>query len=361
MNQIPTPLSSTPRSAADLPINQNYQIPNKMLHEAFGELNITPKNDRLEIVLTILMQPVKEGSQTGVALDGSASMQSSFGRGWSYSSNFDNTLIERFKKEGKAKAIIQDGNSLLEYTNEGWQELIKHGYLEQTKNIVEPIARDMIPHLADKIDADGGTTLIYWACGQNGDKIEEAGDLTSDEARVANYNGPKDWGFNTQLLPAVKYFVERFHDAEWGFYVFITDGSIDDLQAVKDYTADLSRRIGAGKAKPVKCVLIGIGADVDQKQMEQLDDLPEELDLPVDIWDHKIAEDMRNLRDIFAEVVDEAAIVAPVGRVIDDKGNVATNYSDGVPTLLRFSLPTDSKFFTLEVGGNQVKQNLFES
>jgi hypothetical protein len=43
--------------------------------------------------------------------------------------------------------------------------------------------------------------------------------------------------------------------------------------------------------------------------MEQLDDLPEERDLPVDIWDHKIAKDMRDLKDIFAEVVDEAAIV----------------------------------------------------
>lgn len=360
MNQISTPLSSSPKSAADLPVNQNYQIPNKILHEAFGELNIIPKNDRLEIVLTILMQPVKEGSQTGVALDGSSSMQKSFGRAWIYASNVDNDVLDRLKNEGKAKALIQDGKPVLEYTNEGWQELIQLGYIVQTGNIIEPIARDIIPHLADKIDADGGTTLIYWACGQAGDEIEEAGDLTSDEARIANYNGPKDWGFNTHLLPAVKYFVERFDDADWGFYVFITDGRIDDLQAVKDYTADLARRIGAGKAKPVKCVLIGVGSDVDQSQMEQLDDLPEELDLPVDIWDHKIAEDMRNLRDIFAEVVDEAATVAPNGKVLDDKGNIAINYSDGVPSLLRFSLPLQSRSFTLEVGGNQISQKLFE-
>jgi hypothetical protein len=157
----------------------------------------------------------------------------------------------------------------------------------------------------------------------------------------------------------MKYFIERFDDAEWGFYVFITDGKIDDLPAVKNYTADLSRRIGAGKSKPVKCVLIGVGPDVDQSQMEQLDDLPEELDLPVDIWDHKIAEDMRNLRDIFAEVVDEAAIVAPYGKIIDDMGNLAMNYADGVPTLLRFSLPANSLSFTLEVGANKLEQLLF--
>ena len=210
MNQIPTPLSSSPKSAADLPINQNYQIPNKLLHEAFGELNILPKNDRLEIVLTILMQPVKEGSQTGFAIDGSCSMQQPFGRAWIYAPNVDNAVVERLKNEGKAKSLVQDGKPLLEYTNEGWQELIKLGFIVQTENIVEPIARDVIPHLADKIDADGGTTLIYWACGSAGDKIEEAGDLTADEARIANYNGPKDWGDNTHLLPAMKVISTRF-------------------------------------------------------------------------------------------------------------------------------------------------------
>ena len=360
MNQTHTPLSSPPKSSADLLQNQNHQVSNKFLNPAFGELNVVPKDDRMDIVLTILMEPIKEGSQTGVALDGSSSMQDPFGRAWVYGSNVDNSAVDRLKKEGKAKAIIQDGKTMLEYTTEGWQELINLGFVIQTSNIVEPIARDVIPHLAEKIDADGGTTLIYWACGPAGDQIEEAGDFTADEARIAGYNGPKQWGNGTQLLPGVRYFVERFDDAEWGFYVFITDGKIDDLEAVKNYTADLSRRIGAGKAKPVKCVLIGVGPDIDQSQMQQLDDLPEELDLPVDIWDHKIAIDMRDLKDIFAEVVDEAAIVAPNGRILDDSGQVAANFSDGVPTLLRFSLPLNAQSFTLEVGSNRIDQKLFQ-
>lgn len=330
------------------------------MNAAFGELNITPKDDRLDIVLTILMEPVKEGSQTGVALDGSSSMQDAFGRAWVYASNVDSAVINRMKSEGKAKSVVQDGKTLLEYTTQGWQELINLRYVVQTQNVVEPVARDVIPYLADKIDADGGTTLIYWACGAAGDKIEEVGDLTADEAKIANYTGPKDWGLNTHLLPALKYFVERFSDAAWGFYVFITDGKLDDLQAVKDYTADLSRRIAAGTTNPVKCVLIGVGPDVDEAQMVQLDDLPEAMDLPVDIWDHKIASDMRDLRDIFAEVVDENAMVAPSGKIVDDKGNLAANFADGVPTLLRFSLPLDSQTFILEVGGNQIRQSLFQ-
>jgi hypothetical protein len=75
--------------------------------------------------------------------------------------------------------------------------------------------------------------------------------------------------------------------------------------------------------------------------MEQLDDLPDALGLEVDIWDHKIASTMRDLRDIFAEVVDENAMVAPTGKVFDDAGNVMKTWNDGVPTKLVFSLPWD--------------------
>jgi hypothetical protein len=97
-----------------------------------------------------------------------------------------------------------------------------------------------------------------------GDKIEEMGDLTADQARSAKYEGPQDWGDHTHLLPALRYFVERFADAEWGFYVFVTDGRLDDLEAVKNYTAELARKHCRREAKPIKCVLIGVGEHVDE-------------------------------------------------------------------------------------------------
>lgn len=349
----------TPRTIADLPFDVNYQLPNTSLHAAFGELNVTPRRDRLDVVLTILMEPSKEGSQTGVALDGSFSMQDPFGQGWRYADSYDRAVIHRMVREGKARELRRDGQENLEYTQAGWDELVRLGYLQQTPNAVEPIARDVVPYLAEKIDADGGTTVIYWACGGTGAGIEEIGDLTAVTARQTSYRGPHKWGSQTHLLPAFRYFVERFADADWGFYVFVTDGRLDDLDAVKRYTADLSRRIGAGQAKPVKAVLIGVGSEVDESQMEQLDDLPDELELPVDIWDHKIAGSMRDLRDIFAEVVDENALVAPTGRVLADDGSVAANYADGVPSLLRFSLPRACRAFTLDIAGNQVSQRLF--
>jgi len=334
------------------------QIPNNKLNELFGEVNVTAHADRLDVTATILLEPNKEGSQTGVALDGSASMRKALGQGWVYAAHYDSSVEKSMLDQGKAYRREYDGMSVVQYHQNGWDELMRQGLLVKEPNMVEPIAREVIPYLAEKIDADGGTSVIYWACGDRGDQIEEMGDLTADQARSVSYEGPQEWGEHTHLLPALRYFVERFADAEWGFYVFVTDGRLDDLEAVKNYTADLSRRVAAGKAKPIKCVLIGVGEHVDEAQMEQLDDLPDALGLEVDIWDHKIASTMRDLRDIFAEVVDENAMVAPTGRVFDGAGNAAKTWNDGVPTKLVFSLPVGTNSFTLEVAGQRIEQTL---
>jgi hypothetical protein len=348
-----------PSSPGDLPLDVGWQMPNNRLHAAFGELNLTRRANALEVLVTILMEPVKEGSQTGVALDGSDSMQSAFGHAWQYSETFDPAELDRFGREGMGQMVETDGHSYFEANSAGLAEMKRLGAIVKSKNEIEPISREVIPYLAEKIDADGGTTAIYWACGAHGERIEIIGDLTATEAREATFGGPRDWGLKTQLLPAFKYFVERFADARWGFYVFITDGQLDDLAAVKRYTADLARRIGEGAVNPVKCVLIGVGSHIDEQQMIELDDLPDELDLPADIWDHKIAATMRGLRDIFAEVVEENAMIAPSGRVLGESGEVVANFADGLPGVLKFSLPLDGGGFTVEVGGNRIEQKLF--
>lgn len=350
MSAIPPPLPSASR-----------QIPNNLLHELFGEVNVSVHADRLDVTATILLEPNKEGSQTGVALDGSASMRKALGQGWAYAAHYDASVEQQMLAQEKAYLREYDGQNVVQYNQEGWDELQRQGLLVREPNLVEPIAREVIPYLAEKIDADGGTSVIYWACGERGDQIEEKGDLTADQARGTSYEGPQEWGEHTHLLPALRYFVERFADADWGFYVFVTDGRLDDLEAVKNYTADLARKIAAGTAKPIKCVLIGVGEHVDEGQMEQLDDLPDALGLEVDIWDHKIASTMRDLRDIFAEVVDENAMVAPTGRVLDEEEKVVKTWNDGVPTKLVFSMPPKAKSFTLEVAGQRIEQFLSPS
>ena len=291
--------------------------------DPFGEVNVYPAGGgRVRVVATILMEPHKEGAQTGIALDGSGSMAKLYG--------------------------VEDGSRVLSPIFGGPKKL---------HNDITPVAQQLCAYLARKIDADGGTTCIYWAVGTGGGQIEIVGDLTADQAEKHVFGPPRDFGTGTQLLPAVKYFVDRFKDAPWGFYVFITDGELHDLDAVKDYSCRLAKEVSAGRRNPLKFVLIGIGKDVNEAQMVELDDLDAGVD--VDLWDHKLAAEMRVLQEIFAEVVEKNARVSDNGRILDPNGRVVKDYSDtGLPPFLEFEMPPGSNYFTLDVNGQRVNQVL---
>lgn len=356
-------------SYKDLVEGRNHQMPNQLLNAAFGELNITKNKDRLEVTLTVLVDPSQsskaEGWQTGVALDGSRSMRANFGEEgleWTRGVSADEQNAWQAKGYGILRDV--DGARLFELSTAGLEAVERDGLLRRIKcdNKVQALAQEAIPYLADKLDEDGGTTVIYWACGERGDRVEVLGDFTGEEAGVANYNGPSAWGEGTYLMPAIRYFLDRFKDAKMGFYVFVTDGAINDFEEVKKFTAQLSHDMADGKCNEVKLVLIGVGSQINRKQLEELDDLPDELDLPVDVWDHKISAEMRGLSDIFAELVDENMILAPSGRILDSAGNVVKEYTDGLPAMLKFELLLNSTSFSLEIaGGNVVRQDLYGS
>jgi hypothetical protein len=294
----------------------------KNVVDPFGEVNVYPQPDgSLRVTATILMEPRREGTQTGIALDGSGSMAS----------------LYKTESPGFFAGLF--------------------GAKKPPMNEITPVAQRLCAYLARKLDADGGTTCIYWATGPGGSRLEVVGDLTGDEAEKHFFGEPKNFGTGTQLLPAVRYFVDRFKDAPWGFYVFITDGELHDLDAVKHYSTQLARDVAAGRQKPLKFVLIGVGDNINEDQMEQLDDLDTGTD--VDLWDHKLAAHMRVLQEIFAEVVEKNARVADKGRILDPQDRVVKNYSDtGVPALLEFQLPAGSKYFDLEVEGKRIRQAL---
>jgi hypothetical protein len=296
----------------------------KKVVEPFGEVNVYPSSGgQVRVVATILMEPHKEGAQTGIALDGSGSMSKLYG-------------------------VEEGGGGFL---------AALFGTKKQAHNEVTPVAQKICSYLARKIDADGGTTCIYWAVGPGGSRIEEIGDLRADEAERHLFGPPRDFGTGTQLLPAVKYFVERFRDAPWGFYVFVTDGELHDLDEVKRYSVQLARDIAARRRHPLKFVLIGVGPSVNEEQMEELDDL--DTGTPIDLWDHKLAAEMRLLQEIFAEVVDKNARIADNGRILDPKGNVVKDYSDtGLSAFLEFEMPASAEYFTLDVNDNKIHQGL---
>ncbi len=336
-------------------IIRQYTIASNKTSKEFGKVDVIENDSENTVQATILMEPQgteAEGWQTGVAIDSSASMKDWFGQ--RLLGKIPEDIEKQYKKKKWIEEKSQDGRKVKVFQKEAFEDAINKGILKYSPNIVEPIARDFLDYLSSNLDADGGTTLLYWAAGREGSEIEIIGDITQKQCSSLNLKGAKVFGGNTILLPAVKYFIERFQDAKRGMYIFITDGKIEDLEDVKKYTIDLAREIENGKRNYVKCVLIGVGDEIDENQMEELDNI--DTGTRVDIWDHKISKEMRDIKEIFAEVVDENTIVASNATVYDSNGEVIKKYTDDLPAKISFTINKNSDYFELDVGKFRIKQ-----
>ena len=310
--------------------------------DGFGEVNVYANpTGGFDIVATVLTIPSLENARMGLALDASASMQKAYGVSGIVSSVF------------AAAAAVP--------------------------NIVEPVARTIASYLAG-FSIDGKVEIIYWALTADGSGVERLGAVAGPDTLALSVTGPKKqasgqpWGRGTKLLPAVRYFADAFKGAPplgaekpGAVCVFVSDGKLDDLADVKGFCLQYAQNIKAGTVPFLKFVLLGVGAEVDEGQMEDLDDMFEGTGLtdafgtPIDLWDHKLAADMKDLAEVFAELVSEKVRAADSGRVVNDKGVVCREYSDFVPALLRFTLPAGSRGFTLELPGGSVTQDISQA
>lgn len=308
----------------------------------FGKINVWYLPDgRKKIRAFLLMEHIRKGAQTGIGIEGSALLKSAFG----FKGRLGPWLAQR-----------------------------------SDPNLVSLTTQRIGSYLARKVDADRQTTIIYWATGPQGTGVQAVGDLAAFEVEGCDFAGPEVYGSAVNLLPAVRYFVERFVDASWGLYVFITQGKIQDLAAVKQYSTQLAQAIAAGQRNELKLVLIGVGQKIVQEQMAQLDDLV--TGVGVDLWDYKIAAEMPSLNlpklgpifgwrewgegkkahfslpviELFTEVVDENTIVAASGRVLDAAGSVVLDHARGLPSVLEFVLAAGSTCFQLELADECITQ-----
>jgi hypothetical protein len=256
------------------------------------------------------------------------------------------------------REVVQDGQRRLMVSAEAVEEGTRLGHYRFTNNDVEPVARKFLAYLAERLDADGGTSLAYWACGAAGADVEEAGDVRASDCPSLHVRGPSkhEFGNGTKLLPAVKWFATKFGTDTRAIAIIVTDGRCDDLEAVKAYTRELAIAIERKQRAFIKLVLIGIGDEVDEAQMEELDDL--ETGTNIDIWDHKIERDMRALAEIFAELVDENTIVASSARIYAADGTVVKEFPDGMSAKVSFTMPAGSTFFEIDIEGTRIKQQV---
>lgn len=290
----------------------------------FGKINVYPPEggkQRVEIYIRLNQQV--EDMEIGIAIDGSASMQPLFAA----------NLPKAFRQPGS--------------------------------NVMEPVVRRLCSFVCD-YSGDGTVLPIYWAVGNGGQEIEPIGKVSAAASETLPVEGPKRWGGKTYLLPALDYFLSEFSQANWVIVLFITDGVINDLDAVIDRTMEVGKEVLAGKRK-FKFVVVGLihagvketETEAMKENLEKLDNMFDgtDLEVEVDLWDCKLADQMNELQDIWDEV-DFGITIPGNAQIRDDQGNVIKSYSDGIPQRMEFFVSPETSSVKIEIAGETIVQPL---
>lgn len=334
------------------------QIPPKMLANEFGEVSIRRVGDRLQVAAAVAMGAfiIGDGERcyTGLALDGSLSMKDGYGRGSTLSPEDSKRLFEA----GLYEEVVRDGVVRRVVTQEAKEEAKRMGLVKRTPNIVQAPAVKMVENVIRTFATGGGQSgsceVIYWACGNEGKEVERLGEISMADLPHVKFEGPQTlpFGPHTHLGPPFKYFAQRARNLS-GVFVFVTDGHIDDEDEVVRETHRLATEMAQGGGCSIKCVLLGIGRQVDVNQLNRIDDMEMPPDLAsYDVWNSKVLAEMRDMSDAWSEIFDPETEIASRATIYDDKGQVVYQETDSVKALVTFEMPADSKYFDVVVEGD---------
>jgi hypothetical protein len=143
-----------------------------------------------------------------------------------------------------------------------------------------------------------------------------------------------------------------------GLAVIVTDSQIYDPDDVKAYSAKVAEEIAAGRLPMSNFVFVGVGAKVDEAQMEEI--CHEEYPGVGHLWCHRVADRMEEMADLVAVLVDETMTVADGGVAYDQRGPVLHRWEGRLPAVLKFEAPADCTAFVLEVNGQRFEQPIPE-
>jgi hypothetical protein len=268
------------------------------------------------------------------------------------------TLLHDPTVEGLDVALYMDGSASMEPEYGPRGVLAKLG---PVRNNVEPQMRWMLQYLATK-DRNGLLRVAYWATG-DGSALEQLGELTGDQAAEFKFPGPKQYGKGTVMLPVLRDYIaylrsEIGNGAKRGLAVIITDSQLHDPGDVKAYSIQVAKEISAGRLPRLNFVLVGVGAQVDEAQMEDISHV--EYPGVGHLWCHRHADRMEEMADLVAVLVDETMTVAAGGTILDEHGQVLKVYEGRLPAVLEFDVPEGCTGFVLEVNGQRFPQPLPE-
>lgn len=266
------------------------------------------------------------------------------------------TLLHDPTVEGLDVALYMDGSASMEPTYGPRGVLAK---LAPVKNQVEPQMQWMLQYLASK-DRDGKLRVSYWATG-DGAALENVGELDGQHAMAYKFPGPRSYGKATVMLPVLRDYVAYVREqtkagARRGLAVIVTDSQLHDAADIKAYSTQVAKEIAAGRLPRINFVLVGVGEQVDEEQMEDI--CHDEYPGVGHLWCHRIADRMEEMAELVAVLVDETMTVAAGGTITDDKGKVLKVYEGRLPAVLEFEVPSGCEAFTLEVAGQKFTQPL---
>lgn len=227
-------------------------------------------------------------------------------------------------------------------------------------NEVELQVRGLLQYLATK-DRHGRLRVAYWACGPVGADVETIGTLSSVSVDQYRCPGPHQPGGHALLAPAMRDFIDYFRrqastGARRGCAVFVTAGPVHDATEVKALSARIAGEVGALKYPPVQFILVGVGDQVDEKQLDEV--CRGQYEGLGRLWCHRVARDLPDLAEVVAVLVEETTTVAKGGVVTDDHGRVLKRYEGRLPAVLEFVVSDGCASFTLEVAGQRYTQPL---
>lgn len=222
-------------------------------------------------------------------------------------------------------------------------------------NEVEPQVRWMLEYLASR-DRNGVLRVAYWACGVSGSNVEVLGELKGAEARTYQFPGPKQMGAGTVLTPALKDFVsylksEAQKGAQQGCAIFITDGRIQDVTAVKQYSGEVAKEIIAGRLPRLHFILVGVGEAVSEAHLQEVSQ--HEHPGVGRLWSHRAAREIRKIAALVEDLVEEALAPSSGATIYDEQGAVLARYEGRLPEVLSFTAPEGAAHFTVELRGQR--------
>src|SRR5262249_47317422 len=289
--------------------------------EPFSDLHV----EHGRVRATLLHDPTVEGLEMAIYMDGSGSMQ------------------EEYEQKPMPRTLGQ------------WW---RGGPATTLPNPSEAQVQWMLEYLATK-DRNGVLRVAYWACGKSGEGVEVVGDLKGIDARSYRFPGPRGMGSSTNLEPAMRDYMKYLKKlipsgARRACAASATDGVLHDAAAVKSYSRELASEIASGRLPRLNFILVGVGDAVDEEQMEEI--CHEEYPGIGHLWCHRIAEEINQVAELVAVLVDETMTVAAGGTIYDKLGNVLKIYEARLPAVLEFDIPEGATSFTLEVNGQRFTQ-----